>query len=602
MKRNHLVLMAIAFVWSIALFGCKKDDPTTVKPVLVSETKDIHSTYAEFEWSIEFPGMFETGVELSLHENMSDSTLYQGTQSNNTYKVTIENLLPNTKYYFRYVVWNSNRRDPFAVSSFMTEAGVPILTTDAPTAITQISAIIGGTITSDGGTVVTSSGVCWGTEPEPTIENSFAESDATTGHFTVEATGLMAETKYYARAYATNRKGTGYGNVVTFFTGNATPPVVSIIGITVNTSSVTVNCNVISDGGASVTTRGVCWSTEPNPEYTGHHQTEGNGTGEFTANLTGLNSETQYHVRAYAINSIDVAYSEDMTFTTSDAPQAPTGAINGVFSVSPTNKVWFSKGNLQYIGDATTPYWKFADNQWMVIGTSQGSAAPNVKRDLFGWGTSGYHDSGDSNNTNYQPYSTSTSSVNSTYNKYGYGPSTNQNNPNIAGTHYDWGVHNPIYNGGNWAGVWRTLTKNEWVYVLYTRQTSTVSGTPNARFAKGKVNDVYGMILFPDSYTHPSEVTAPFGINDTENTGWNYNSYSSTDWEKMEEKGCVFLPAAGYRSGTSVTQEGLSGHYWSASFQDTSDAHYMYFDKGHFYWSYNERYYGYSVRLVAPAE
>lgn len=430
-----------------------------------------------------------------------------------------------------------------------------------------------------------------------------SEEELNKTDFLVTARDLKPNTKYYYRHWVWNQH---YVNnkfvMATKDFSTLEEFKVSVLDVTVNSSSVTVKCSVT--GGDVNTNRGVCWSTSSNPVYNGNHQSSGTGNGSFTVNLYGLNPETQYHVRAYAVNNIDVAYSDDMTFTTSAAPQAPTGAINGLFSVSETKKVWFSKGNLQYIGSATTPYWKFADSQWAVIGTNgQGSTAPNVDRDLFGWGTSGYHDGNDAYNTQYQPYSTSRPMVNWSYNEYGYGPSTNQNNRNISGTHYDWGVHNAIYNGGNWPGLWRTLTSDEWEYVFNGRSASTVNGTPNARYAKGKVNDVKGVILFPDSYTHPSGLAAPFGINDAGSTGWNYNSYSESDWSEMEARGCVFLPAAGYRDGTSVNGVGSLGYYWSASHYNEETACLVYFDDSYLKPAFDYyRFSGLSVRLVCPAE
>ena len=85
-------------------------------------------------------------------------------------------------------------------------------------------------------------------------------------------------------------------------------------------------------------------------------------------------------------------------------PQAPTGAINGLFSVSTSKQVWFSQGNLQYIGSVGTPYWKFAENQWDYLGTTTGqnSSNHNVDRDLFGWGTSGWYNG----NVYYMPFDT----------------------------------------------------------------------------------------------------------------------------------------------------------------------------------------------------
>jgi hypothetical protein len=177
----------------------------------------------------------------------------------------------------------------------------------------------------------------------------------------------------------------------------------------------------------------------------------------------------------------------------------------------------------------------------------------------------------------------------------------------------DWGVYNPISNGGGQAGQWRTLTKDEWVWVLgpnsnpnpgtNCRTSSTVNGTANARFAKAKVNNLHGVILFPDSYTHPSGVAQPVGINEIGNTGWDGNNYSTTDFGLMQDNGAVFLPAAGGRGGTSVNGVGSYGVYWSASYNGSYGAYGVNF----YDWNLTpqdniSRDLGRSVRLVCPAE
>lgn len=332
---------------------------------------------------------------------------------------------------------------------------------------------------------------------------------------------------------------------------------------------------------------------------------------EFIVTVNDLQPGTQYYYRYwvwnqnYVDNKFVMGTKYFSTLNESPVPQVTEGAIEGLFSVSESKKVQFSKGNLQYIGSASTPYWKFADNQWDCLGTStnQNSTASNVDRDLFGWGTSGYFNSGDPYNTNYFPYSCGNSIVNSTYNYYGYGPSTNQSNLNIAGTHYDWGVHNKISNGGNQEGVWRTLTKEEWNYLLTERHGSSINGADNARFAKAKVNNRKGIILFPDSYSHPTSVAAPFGINYSGNNGWDYNVYTASDWALMEVEGCVFLPAAGYRDWTNVKEWCTSGLYWSASYSDSGYAYCIGFNGSNMGTSsYQYRYFGNSVRLVRNAE
>jgi len=74
--------------------------------------------------------------------------------------------------------------------------------------------------------------------------------------------------------------------------------------------------NVTDDGGATVTARGVCWSTSQNPTLTDPHTTDGTSTGSFTSNITGLSANTTYYVRAYATNSVGTTYGNEETFTT----------------------------------------------------------------------------------------------------------------------------------------------------------------------------------------------------------------------------------------------------------------------------------------------
>jgi len=126
------------------------------------------------------------------------------------------------------------------------------------------------------------------------------------------------------------------------------------------------------------------------------------------------------------------------TFTTSGGGTVPTGAIDGQFSVSATQQVYFSKGNLRY--QASTDTWKFADNQYDIVGESNSYMSSSYSGwiDLFGCGTSGYNHGA----VCYQPWSTSTN--NSDY--YAYGSPT-YNLYDQTGK-ADWG-YNQISNGGN---------------------------------------------------------------------------------------------------------------------------------------------------------
>ena len=276
----------------------------------------------------------------------------------------------------------------------------------------------------------------------------------------------------------------------------------------------------------------------------------------------------------------------------------PTGAIDGKFTINADgDQVYFSQGNLQYQASSNT--WKFADNQYDYIGSTNSNISSTYSGwiDLFGWGTSGYHDTNDPYNVNYQPWSTSTSQVNSSYNYYGYGPSTNMTDPNLTGTsaNYDWGVYNPISNGGDTANQWRTLTRPEWNYVFNTRTT-----TSGIRYVKASVNNVNGVILLPDDWS-----SSTYSLSNTNSSGASFssNTMTASQWSTLEQAGAVFLPAAGSRNGTSVYDVGSFGFYWSASYCHSSDAYDVYFYGSSLYTNYfNYRYFGRSVRLVAPVE
>ena len=267
----------------------------------------------------------------------------------------------------------------------------------------------------------------------------------------------------------------------------------------------------------------------------------------------------------------------------------PNVPLPGVFSVSATKKVYFSRGNLQY--QASTRTWRFAVHQYDYVGdatngnVSVGETKSNNAQisqsytgwiDLFGWGTSGFSSWGEGTyGPAFQPWSTN--KENSDYGPAGY-YGLYDNGSGHDFTNGDWGLTAASDLGAGW----RTPATHEWVYLLYTRSASTINGTDNARYAKGKVNGAQGMIIFPDSYTHPSGVTAPTGINGIFSSGWYGNNYSADDWSKMETAGCVFLPAAGYRyddrnDNTVVGEPGSRAGYWSSTPSTSNTACYFYF-------------------------
>lgn len=148
------------------------------------------------------------------------------------------------------------------------EKRIPELTTSEVQNITPTTATIGGNITSDGGSVVTVRGICWNISSNPTITDNKTVNNTSDNIFTSSVVGLSPNTTYYMRAYATNAVGTAYGNEVSFSTSPATLPILTTMAISSLTSTtVTSGGNITSDGGESVTVRGICWSTNATPNY-----------------------------------------------------------------------------------------------------------------------------------------------------------------------------------------------------------------------------------------------------------------------------------------------------------------------------------------------
>lgn len=207
-------------------------------------------------------------------------------------------------------------------AAIVTPTGPILATVDttAVTGITTTTATSGGSVVTDGGATVTARGVCWNTTVNPTIADSHTTDGSGTGSFTSSLTGLTPGTTYFVAAYATNSVGTSYGFDATFTTTTTTtvtlPTVTTVAPTNVTGTTATSGGNVSSDGGGTVTARGVCWSVAPNPTVGDAHTTDGSGTGAFTSLITVLSPSTPYHVRAYATNSAGTAYGDDQVFTT----------------------------------------------------------------------------------------------------------------------------------------------------------------------------------------------------------------------------------------------------------------------------------------------
>jgi hypothetical protein len=247
-----------------------------------------------------------------------------------------------------------------------------------------------------------------------------------------------------------------------------------------------------------------------------------------------------------------------------------TGELNGLFTINASgDKVQFSQGNLQYFCSTSAPEWRFAEHQYDYVSFDISAYAANSEKwiDLFAHGTSGYNNG----QANYQPYVVGAAS-----NTYYQG--------NLTGN-ADWG-YNAISNGGNTENIgWRTLTRDEWLYVF--------SGRSNAvsKYGHGSINGTNGMILLPDSWTLPDGLSFTSG-----NSAWT-NSYTLEQWSLMENAGAVFLPASGSCNSAGIPSESTQNQ--NGFYRASTAAYYMYFGQSvlqNCVMSFYE--YGDAVRLV----
>jgi hypothetical protein len=116
-------------------------------------------------------------------------------------------------------------------------------------------------------------------------------------------------------AWACGQDSSGTTGVVVHYA--SVPPTITTTAVTsITSTTASSGGNTITDGGASITHKGVCWSTSPNPTTTDPKTDNGTGTSDFSSSITGLSPGTAYHVRAYATNSVDTSYGDDIPFTT----------------------------------------------------------------------------------------------------------------------------------------------------------------------------------------------------------------------------------------------------------------------------------------------
>ena len=267
---------------------------------------------------------------------------------NGIFTINMVYLLPDTTYYLRAFAKNSIGTAFGNQITFTTNSPqIPLLTSVSISSITTTTALAEATITSDEGSPVTSRGICYGTNTNPGLNDSVVYCGTSIGSFSTNLINLLPNTSYYVRAFATNSIGTAFGNQLTFTTNPATLPTIITNNISsVSTTTAVSGGNISSNGGDSVTARGVCFGTTSNPTLLCNVVNCGNGSGTFSANLTNLLPDTTYYLRAFATNSLGTAYGNEIIFNTLKIPVVYDYDSNGYDTVHIGTQIWM-KQNLK---------------------------------------------------------------------------------------------------------------------------------------------------------------------------------------------------------------------------------------------------------------
>ena len=251
-----------------------------------------------------------------------------------------------------------------------TDSVTPIsITTTEASSINRTTAKVGGVLLSSGGGTVTSRGVCYSTEPNPTIEDTKISNPGWIGTFVCQLTGLNAATQYFVRAYASNASGLVYGQEIIFTT---TSDVLSIPFVSTEFASAitqtTANSggNVTSTGGTAILARGICWATTENPSLLNNVIDAPGTTGAFSSSLIGLVPATTYYVRAFATNSIGTNYGNQIVFTTAIEATGILPTVETLEATDVTQTSAVSGGDVISVGNSPITArgicWSITDN------------------------------------------------------------------------------------------------------------------------------------------------------------------------------------------------------------------------------------------------
>ncbi len=287
------------------------------------------------------PAFTERGFVYGFSRNpsLADATkiIVSGTETGD-YFINVSSLVEGKTYYVRAYATTPNGTVYGEEVSFEMVPSMPDVSTQAVTNknISAGTATLNGTIEDLGDLGYTEKGFVYGEMKNPSLSDAtkVAVQGTEAGAYTVNISNLVENKTYYVRAYATNTKGTVYGEQVSFST-EATMPTVktnAVTAIKIGAGTAIFNANVLSLGDLGYTERGFVYSNTHNPTVDDIKLiASGTGTGEYSVKATDIAEGTTYYVRAYVKNSKGVVYGEEVSFDfIATMPTVKTNAVTAI--------------------------------------------------------------------------------------------------------------------------------------------------------------------------------------------------------------------------------------------------------------------------------
>ena len=275
--------------WTVAT----SNGSTNLPEVNTQAASDITGSSARVEGEFWLDGSSSITAKGVVWSENPDPTVALPTKTDEgpgatDFESQLTGLSPNTTYYYRGYASNAAGTFYGDEQTFTTGEGVVALTTSlvvrdpfpemSEDMMLDGGAGSGGNISDDGGAAITARGVCWSTLANPTIADSKTEDGTGTGSFSSRLNGLVWNTTYYLRSYATNATGTFYGNEQIF---TYPFPIVGVSMGSYTAESVRVHTAFLYFEENSIITSGVCWSTSANPTIADNKQENNMGTDDF---------------------------------------------------------------------------------------------------------------------------------------------------------------------------------------------------------------------------------------------------------------------------------------------------------------------------------